>query len=77
MKYPGLDIVLDGIGGKLFKPAFNKLNPQGRYIQFGAASLTPKGMGVNYLKLAKAYLSRPKIDPLEMINRTEGYCVLI
>ena len=72
LQYDGLDIVLDGIGGKLFKPAFQRLNPQGRHIQFGAAVLAPKGMGVNYPKLIANYLHRPKIDPLEMINRNRS-----
>ncbi|MCP5053454.1 MAG: zinc-binding dehydrogenase [bacterium] len=68
----GFDIVLDGIGGKVFKPGFHRLNPQGRYIQFGAATLTPKGKSANYFSLLLKYFRRPRLDPLEMINRNRG-----
>ncbi len=67
-----LDLVLESIGGKVFKQSFDALAPMGRIITFGAASFTPHGKRPNYLKLIWQYLRRPKIDPMKLpsINKS-------
>jgi len=46
-----LDIVMECIGGKIFKQGFEQLTPQGRMIVFGAARYASVGARPNYLKL--------------------------
>ena len=63
-----LNLVMECIGGRIFKDSFALLSPQGRLITYGSANFNSKSTNLNYLKLIFNYLSRPKIDPLKMIN---------
>jgi len=63
----GLDCVLDAVLGATFRPAFERLRPEGRYVLFGAAEFMSHGARPNYLRLAVDYLRRPRLDPLAMI----------
>ncbi len=63
-----LDIVLESIGGKIFKDSFSLLAPEGRLITFGSANFATPGLRPNPFKLIYKYLTRPKIDPMKMIN---------
>ncbi len=63
-----LNLVMECIGGKIFKDSFALLSPQGRLISYGSANFNTKSLMLNYPKLLFKYLSRPKIDPLKMIN---------
>ena len=63
-----LDIVLESIGGKIFKDSFALLSPEGRLITFGSANFAIPGSRPNPFKLIYKYLTRPKIDPMKMIN---------
>lgn len=58
-----LDIVMECIGGEIFKQGFEQLAPQGRMIVYGAARYGSVGARPNYLKLLYQFLTRPKIDP--------------
>ena len=69
---PGLDCVLDAVMGPTFRPAFDRLAPEGRYVLFGAAGFMSRGARPNYLKLAIDYLRRPRLDPLAMISANQG-----
>ncbi|MCE9599143.1 MAG: zinc-binding dehydrogenase [Spirochaetia bacterium] len=64
----GVDVVLDAVYGKYFKPQYNLLRAGGRYVLFGAADLMPSGTSVNYAALGIKYFSRPRLDPLTMIS---------
>ena len=64
----GLDLVLDGVGGPYFDPAYRKLRAAGRYVLFGASDFMPTGDGRTALRLLPRYLNRPWLDPLGMIN---------
>jgi alcohol dehydrogenase len=63
----GLDCVLDAVMGPSFRPAFERMAPQGRYVVFGAADFMSPRSRPDYLRLALAYLRRSKVDPLSMI----------
>lgn len=63
----GVDRVLESIGGKVFTQSYDLLASEGRIMVFGASSYQNKQNRPNWLKLAYQYLSRPKIDPLNMI----------
>jgi synaptic vesicle membrane protein VAT-1 len=64
----GFDCVLDAVLGPTFRPAFDRLRPEGRYVLFGAAGFMSRGARPNYLRLALDYLRRPRLDPLAMIS---------
>lgn len=63
----GLDLILDSVAGPYFKPGYQRLLPGGRLILYGAADWMPKGNRPNYVALGRRYLSRPRLDPLNMI----------
>lgn len=61
-----LNLVMECIGGKIFKAGYELLAPQGRMIVYGAARYASPGNRPNYLKLLIQYLTRPKVDPQEL-----------
>lgn len=61
-------LVLESIGGSVFRESYDLLAPTGRLVTFGAASFTPAGARVNWLRTAWHYLTRPRLDPLAMIS---------
>lgn len=61
-----LNIVLESIGGKIFKDSFDLLSPTGRIIIYGAAQFMSKSPKPNYPKVFYNYLTRPKVDPLSL-----------
>jgi synaptic vesicle membrane protein VAT-1 len=65
---PGFDIVLDGIAGVYFMPAFRRLRPEGRMVIYGATDMMPAGRRVSRLRLLPRYLRRPRLDPMRMIS---------
>jgi synaptic vesicle membrane protein VAT-1 len=64
----GFDCVLDAVFGATFRPGFDRLRPEGRYVLFGAAEFMSPSSRPNYVMLAWRYLRRPRLDPLEMIS---------
>jgi len=64
----GLDCVLDAVLGRTFRPAFQRLRPEGRYVLYGAADFMSSASRPNYLALGWRYLRRPRLDPLAMIS---------
>jgi alcohol dehydrogenase len=69
----GLDCVLDAVLGPAFRPTFERLRPEGRYVLFGAADFMSRGARPNYLRLALDYLRRPRLDPLAMISANRSF----
>jgi len=63
-----LNIVLECIGGQIFKDGFRLLAPEGRMIVYGSASYASPGKRPNYLKLIRQYWKRPMLDPTRMIE---------
>jgi NADPH:quinone reductase-like Zn-dependent oxidoreductase len=64
----GLDCALDAVLGPTFRPAFERLRPEGRYVLYGAADFMSRAARPNYLALGWRYLRRPRLDPLAMIS---------
>jgi NADPH:quinone reductase-like Zn-dependent oxidoreductase len=69
---PGLDLVLDAVLGPFFRPAYERLRPQGRHVVFGAADFTPAGGRPDPLRLAARWVRRPRLDPLAMISENRA-----
>jgi len=67
-----IDIVLDAIGGDIFKLSYDLLAQEGRLITYGAAHFAPEGDSPNYLKLLRNWIRRPKIDPLDLITHNKS-----
>lgn len=64
----GFDVVLDAVMGPFFRPAFERLRPEGRHLVFGAADFMTAGARPNPLRLAWRWLRRARVDPLAMIS---------
>ena len=69
----GLDVVFDAVLGPWFRPCFERLRPEGRFVLFGAADFMPPGRRPNYLALLWRYLRRPRLDPLAMISANQAF----
>ena len=65
-----LNIVLECIGGEIFKDSFDLLSPNGRIMIYGGAQFMSHSSRPNYLKLLYQYLTRPKIDPLSLDRKS-------
>ncbi|MDH3268036.1 MAG: zinc-binding dehydrogenase [Ignavibacteria bacterium] len=63
-----LNIVLESIGGNIFKDSFKALAPSGRIIIYGGAQFMSHSSRPNYLNVFYKFLTRPKVDPLSLSN---------
>ena len=72
LKGRSLNLVLECIGGKIFKESFNALAPAGRIVDYGSANFAPESNSPNLLKLGYQYFTRPMIDPLTMISSNKS-----
>lgn len=67
LRADGFDLVLDAVAGPFFRPAYERLRPEGRLVLYGAADFMPRRSRPDYLRLALKYLRRPRLDLLRMI----------
>ncbi len=67
-----LDIVLEAVGSKVFKISFDLLTHTGRIIVYGAGAYSTGNSASNLFKLAYKYFTRPKVDPLKMIEQNRA-----
>lgn len=67
LRLDGFDLVFDAVAGPFFRPAYERLRPEGRLVLYGAADFMPKRGRPSYLRLALKYVCRPRLDPLRMI----------
>ena len=67
-----LNIVLECIGGEIFKSSYDLLARNGKMVVYGSARYGQTGDRPNYLKLAAKYFTRPKIDPQKMIEQNKA-----
>ncbi len=64
----GIDVVLDSVGGTLFRDSWKSLAPMGRYVLFGFASVTgPRRLG--RWRLLKEAAATPLIYPPTLPSR--------
>jgi alcohol dehydrogenase len=63
-----LNIVLECIGGKIFRDSLHSLAPSGRIIIYGGAQFMTQSSRPNLLKIIPKFLLRPKVDPLSLSN---------
>lgn len=67
-----LNIIMECIGGKIFKIGYEALAPQGRLINYGSARYGGTTDSPNWIKIIWQYLTRPKVDPQKMIESNKG-----
>jgi len=67
----GVDVVMDSVGGDVFKRGWQILAPMGRYVLFGVSSVTGDG-ALNRLKAAIAYASMRPVFPPTLISANRG-----
>lgn len=67
-----LNLMMECIGGKIFKQSWEAMAPMGRLIAYGSASFTSHGSRPNYPKLIWRFLKRPKVDPLRLPSQNKS-----
>lgn len=68
----GFDLVFDAVAGPYFVPALARLQPEGRYVVYGAADFMPAGTRPNWVRLTWQYMRRPRVDPMRLIDRNRS-----
>ncbi len=66
------DIVMECIGGKIFKESYRLMADQGRIIPYGAAHFGNGSARANKILALIKYLRRPKIDPMLMMQENKS-----
>jgi synaptic vesicle membrane protein VAT-1 len=56
----GVDVIMDAVGGRVFRPGWKLLAPMGRYVLYGLADAIGKD-SFSYLKASKSLLSMPPL----------------
>ena len=67
----GVDVVMDSVGGEVFKKSWHILAQMGRYILYGVSSVTGKG-AMNRLKAAAAFSMMRPIFPPSLMSANRG-----
>ena len=66
------EIILECIGGKIFKESYRLMAEQGRMITYGAAHFGNKSARPNKIAALVKYLRRPRIDPMNMMRENKS-----
>jgi len=64
----GIDVVLDSVGGKVFKKGWKILAPMGRYVLYGFSAVTGK-QTYSKMKAVREMLSAPILFPHTLLSR--------
>jgi NADPH:quinone reductase-like Zn-dependent oxidoreductase len=64
----GVDIVLDGVGGRSWRRGYDLLAPAGRLVMFGVSGLVA-GPSRNLLRTVWQLLRFPRFAPINLMNR--------
>lgn len=67
-----LNIVMECVGGRVFRDSYQELAPEGRVIVYGSARYAQPGARPNYLKLLWLFFRRPKLDPQKLIEQNKS-----
>jgi NADPH:quinone reductase-like Zn-dependent oxidoreductase len=67
----GVEVILDGVGGKTLSNSYLLLAPLGRLISYGLSSAVSSHRK-NWLSLLKAWRRTPRFAPLDLIGRNVG-----
>lgn len=67
-----LNLVLESIGGNIFRDSFDLLAPSGRIMIYGGAQFMTHSARPNLFKIIPKFLTRPKVDPLSLSNTNKS-----
>jgi len=67
----GVELVLDGVGGRNLRRSYELLVPMGRLISFGLSAAAPTKRK-SWLRALAAWWRTPRFRPLDMIGRNVG-----
>lgn len=67
----GVDVVMDSVGGMVFRKSWRLLAPMGRYVLYGFAAVTGK-RGINKLKAMKEMIVTPLVYPPNIVSKNIG-----
>jgi NADPH:quinone reductase-like Zn-dependent oxidoreductase len=67
----GVDVVMDSVGGEVYKKGWQLLAPMGRYVLYGVSAVTGKG-AMNRIKAAAAFSLMRPIFPPSLISANKG-----
>ena len=67
----GVDVVMDSVGGEVFKKSWQLLAQMGRYVLFGVSAVTGKGP-LSRLKAASVYTMMRPIFPPSLMGANKG-----
>ena len=68
----GIDIVMDSVGGRIFRKGWKLLAPMGRYVLYGFASITGKRR-ISKALMLKEVLSVPPLFPPTLVSKNLGF----
>ncbi|MCC5921188.1 MAG: zinc-binding dehydrogenase [Cyclobacteriaceae bacterium] len=63
-----LNLILESVGGDVFRMSYDLLAREGRLVTFGSAVFGQRRDRPNMLKVVWNYLRRPRIDPMKMVS---------
>ncbi len=63
----GVDVVIDSVGGTVYRKSWKLLAPMGRYVILGISAVAGRGR-LSYLKVAGTYLRMPPILPQMLMS---------
>lgn len=67
----GVDVVMDSVGGDVYRKSWNLLAPMGRYILYGVSAVTGTG-SLSRIKAAREYSHMKPIFPPSLIGANKG-----
>lgn len=65
-------LVMECIGGDIFRHSWDAMAPMGRVVAYGSASFTSHTAKPDYLRLIWKFLKRPKVDPLRLPSQNKS-----
>lgn len=68
---PGMDVVMDAIGGRSFRTSYNLLRGGGRLVAFGASSVV-SGEKRNLVTAGRAALSMPRFNLIKQMSASKS-----
>ncbi len=68
----GIDVVMDSVGGDVFKKSWHLLAPMGRYLMLGVSSMTTADGNLTRTMIANAYDQMKPIFPPSLIHTNKG-----
>lgn len=67
----GIDVVMDSVGGRIFRQGWNLLAPMGRYVLYGFASVTgPRRL--NPFKAVRELIAVPLLHPPSLVSKNRS-----